>query len=90
MTPKKKGLRKPQRKSVKAKTAALKVERLPPSDPAARDEGPRLLPHDSRQKHDHPALASYVALADIALRDFDQAEAKQERARASKRKNSRK
>jgi hypothetical protein len=43
-----------------------KVERLPPTSEAARDEGPRLLPLSDRAK-EPSRLEHYLDLADAAL-----------------------
>jgi len=43
-----------------------KVERLPPSAEAARDEGPRLLPLEDRVS-EPSRLEHYLDLADVAL-----------------------
>lgn len=42
------------------------IERLPPSEPAARDEGPRLIPLDEKTK-EPSRLDHYLELADSAL-----------------------
>lgn len=42
------------------------IERLPPSEPAARDEGPRLIPLDEKAK-EPSRLDHYLELADSAL-----------------------
>jgi len=39
--------------------------KLPPEEPAARDEGPRLIPLDPRKET--PGFEHYVDLGDIAL-----------------------
>ncbi len=49
----------------KRPTSRPTVTKLPPNEPAARDEGPRLLPLDIRSEV--PALDHYLELADIAL-----------------------
>jgi hypothetical protein len=46
--------------------ASTKLERLPPTAPAARDEGPRLIPLDERSK-EPSRLEHYLELADTAL-----------------------
>jgi hypothetical protein len=43
-----------------------KVKRLPPTAPAARDEGPRLLPLDETTR-ESSRLEHYLDLADAAL-----------------------
>jgi hypothetical protein len=43
-----------------------KIKRLPPTAPAARDEGPRLLPLDETTK-EPSRLEHYLDLADAAL-----------------------
>lgn len=42
------------------------LERLPPSEPAARDEGPRLIPLEEKVK-EPSRLDHYLELADFAL-----------------------
>ncbi|HVO59771.1 MAG TPA: hypothetical protein VMT53_02480 [Terriglobales bacterium] len=42
------------------------IERLAPSEPAARDEGPRLIPLDEKSK-EPSRLDHYLELADSAL-----------------------
>jgi len=51
-------------KSQQPKKAGL--ERLAPSEPAARDEGPRLIPLDDKAK-EPSRLDHYLELADSAL-----------------------
>ena len=51
-------------KSIKKRKA--NVERLPPSEPAARDEGPRLIPLEEKPK-EPSRLDHYLELADSAL-----------------------
>jgi hypothetical protein len=51
-------------KSPKRRKAS--VERLPPSEPAARDEGPRLIPLEETSK-EPSRLDHYLELADSAL-----------------------
>ena len=46
--------------------ALTKLERIPPTAPAARDEGPRLIPLDERSK-EPSRLEHYLELADTAL-----------------------
>ena len=46
--------------------ATRKVKRLPPTAPAARDEGPRLLPLDETTR-ESSRLEHYLDLADAAL-----------------------
>jgi hypothetical protein len=46
--------------------ASTKLERIPPTAPAARDEGPRLIPLDERSK-EPSRLEHYLELADTAL-----------------------
>jgi hypothetical protein len=51
----------------KQKTEPRRLKRLPPSHPAARDEGPRLIP--LRDPHiDSWPLEHYLKLADSALK----------------------
>jgi len=50
----------------KRKRAKKRVERLPPSDDAARDEGPRLIPLGDRTR-EPSRLEHYLDLADRAL-----------------------
>ncbi len=45
---------------------SAKVKRLPPTAPAARDEGPRLIPLDDSSK-EPSRLDHYLELADTAL-----------------------
>ncbi|HET7209349.1 MAG TPA: hypothetical protein VFI95_22425 [Terriglobales bacterium] len=52
-----------KKQSGKGRTA---LKRLPPSAPAARDEGPRLLPLDESGK-EPSRLEHYLELADSAL-----------------------
>jgi hypothetical protein len=47
------------------------VRKLPPSDPEARDEGPRLIPLASERRHEDIPVANnrrYMDLADQAIR----------------------
>jgi hypothetical protein len=53
-------------KDSKAKKAKKRVELLPPSADAARDEGPRLIPLGGRAK-EPSRLEHYLDLADTAL-----------------------
>jgi hypothetical protein len=46
--------------------ASSKLKPIPPTEPAARDEGPRLLPLDDRSK-EPSRLEHYLDLADTAL-----------------------
>jgi hypothetical protein len=45
-------------------------QKLSPEDPAARDEGPRLIPLRERRKQSRPLIPDerYLELADIAIR----------------------
>jgi hypothetical protein len=43
-----------------------KLQRIPPSQPSARDEGPRLIPLDEPAK-EASRLDHYLELADMAL-----------------------
>ncbi len=52
------------RKAAKSRKPGL--ERLPPSAPAARDEGPRLIPLEEKTK-EPSRLDHYLELADSAL-----------------------
>ena len=54
------------KKSRKTPLKKSKLERLPPTSEAARDEGPRLLPLSDRTKEPSP-LEHYLDLADAAL-----------------------
>jgi len=54
-----------RKKGQKAKTAR-KLSRIPPTEPAARDEGPRLIPLDQRLR-EPSRLEHYLELADTAL-----------------------
>jgi hypothetical protein len=49
-----------------AATSVRKVKRLPPTAPAARDEGPRLLPLEETTR-ESSRLEHYLDLADVAL-----------------------
>jgi hypothetical protein len=53
-------------RKAKQATRAVRVERLPPSADAARDEGPRLLPLGDRVS-EPSRLEHYLDLADAAL-----------------------
>jgi hypothetical protein len=55
--------RKPPRKSA---ASARKLNRIPPTEPAARDEGPRLIPLGQPSK-EPSRLEHYLDLADTAL-----------------------
>jgi hypothetical protein len=48
------------------KSRKRNLERLPPSAPAARDEGPRLIPLEEKAK-EPSRLDHYLELADSAL-----------------------
>jgi hypothetical protein len=61
----KKETKKKQAKKQASRPAANPVK-LPPTDPAARDEGPRLIPLKDRPS-EHPTLDKYISLADKAL-----------------------
>lgn len=50
---------------MKAKTVQT-IKLIPPTEPAARDEGPRLIPLDDRSK-EPSRLEHYLELADTAL-----------------------
>jgi hypothetical protein len=54
------------KKKKKAPARKPKVERLPPTSEAARDEGPRLLPLGDKAK-EPSRLEHYLDLADAAL-----------------------
>jgi hypothetical protein len=58
--------RRPKRTKPGSNLASTKLERLPPTAPAARDEGPRLIPLDERSK-EPSRLEHYLELADTAL-----------------------
>ena len=60
--------KKPRKPAVKGRTdkAHLKVQRIPPTSEAARDEGPRLLPLADHSK-EPSRLEHYLELADRAL-----------------------
>jgi hypothetical protein len=47
-------------------SASSKLKPIPPDEPAARDEGPRLIPLDDRSK-EPSRLEHYLELADTAL-----------------------
>ena len=53
-----------KRKSVQ--NASSKLKPIPPTEAAARDEGPRLIPLDDRSK-EPSRLEHYLDLADTAL-----------------------
>lgn len=53
-------------KKLRGKGQVRRVKRIPPTDPIARDEGPRLILPAS-EKWDSPGLEHYLRLADIAL-----------------------
>ena len=53
-----------RRKPVQSVSPKLKP--IPPSEPAARDEGPRLIPLEDRSK-EPSRLEHYLELADTAL-----------------------
>ncbi|HZP16972.1 MAG TPA: hypothetical protein VFB00_03335 [Terriglobales bacterium] len=48
------------------KATKEKLKPIPPTEPAARDEGPRLIPLDDRSK-EPSRLEHYLELADTAL-----------------------
>ena len=54
------------RSTAKSRAAKTKVQRIPPTADAARDEGPRLIPLVDRSK-DPSRLEHYLDLADTAL-----------------------
>lgn len=54
-----------RRKPVQSAPSA-KLKPIPPNEPAARDEGPRLIPLDDRSK-EPSRLEHYLDLADTAL-----------------------
>ena len=54
------------RPRIEKKRARKRVELLPPSDDAARDEGPRLIPLGDRSR-EPSRLEHYLDLADRAL-----------------------
>jgi hypothetical protein len=62
---KRKKSRKPAAKS-RAVKSSTKVQRIPPTAEAARDEGPRLIPLADRSK-EPSRLEHYLELADRAL-----------------------
>ncbi len=49
------------------KQKLAKVKLIPPTEEAARDEGPRLVPLDERLGHKAEIMDYYVKLADLAL-----------------------
>ena len=59
-----------RRQGTKVKSRTGQVRRtlkpIPPTEPAARDEGPRLIPLDDRSK-EPSRLEHYLELADTAL-----------------------
>lgn len=48
------------------KSTISEIKLIPPTEPAARDEGPRLIPLDDRSK-EPSRLEHYLELADTAL-----------------------
>ena len=63
---KKKKKEKARKPKAKAKPLAIKVLKLAPERPEARDEGPRLIPLDEKRSTDQFGRRS-LELADIAL-----------------------
>jgi len=55
-----------RKRTAKNESSNPKLQRLPPSADAARDEGPRLIPLDDRSK-EPSRLEHYLELADTAL-----------------------
>jgi hypothetical protein len=55
-----------KKKTTKLPAKKPKIERLPPTSEAARDEGPRLLPLTDKSK-EPSRLEHYLDLADAAL-----------------------
>ena len=55
-----------RKRTAKSERINPKLQRLPPSADAARDEGPRLIPLDDRSK-EPSRLEHYLELADTAL-----------------------
>jgi hypothetical protein len=55
-----------KKKRVSSAKNKIKVQRLPPTSEAARDEGPRLIPLDDKGK-EASRLDHYLDLADTAL-----------------------
>jgi len=53
-------------KRKRVQTASSKLKPIPPTEAAARDEGPRLIPLDDRSK-EPSRLEHYLDLADTAL-----------------------
>jgi hypothetical protein len=58
--------RNPNRKKRRTISAKPRVERIPPTEDAARDEGPRLIPLNDHSK-EPSRLEHYLDLADTAL-----------------------
>lgn len=56
----------PLKRGAKARKPAKKIRAIPPTEPSARDEGPRLIPLDDRSK-EPSRLEHYLELADTAL-----------------------
>ncbi|HSB74520.1 MAG TPA: hypothetical protein VLC12_02660 [Terriglobales bacterium] len=54
-----------KRKSTRAKAKGSRLKALPPNAPAARDEGPRLIP--LMPGRDQTGLEHFLRLADVAL-----------------------
>ena len=54
-----------KRKPTPPRAKGSRLKALPPNAPAARDEGPRLLP--LTEGKDHTGLEHFLRLADVAL-----------------------
>lgn len=61
-----KSARKTASRTKKNSSAAKKLSLIPPTEPAARDEGPRLIPLNNAAK-EPSRLEHYLDLADTAL-----------------------
>jgi len=61
-----KSARKTASRKKKNSSPAQKLSRIPPTEPAARDEGPRLIPLTQASK-EPSRLEHYLDLADTAL-----------------------
>ncbi|HZQ93236.1 MAG TPA: hypothetical protein VFA60_15695 [Terriglobales bacterium] len=56
-----------KRKKRKPAAKKARVVKLSPESPAARDEGPRLIPLPPGRAAEHPTLQKFYDLADVAL-----------------------
>jgi len=58
-----------KRKSANKKKRKVVVRRIPPTQPAARDEGPRLISLDAVTHEPKPTQDYYLTLADKLLKN---------------------